>query len=151
MHQGGYDAFVAKLCADSDGDGIADVSDNCTTVYNPNQADADADGVGNACDNCPTVFNPDQADSNNNGTGDACLTCCDLPGDANNDGSVNVGDAVYIINYVFKSGPVPPCKCEGDANGDNAINVGDAVYIINYVFKSGPAPICNLTNQICRP
>ncbi len=151
MHQGGYDAFVAKLCADSDGDGIADVSDNCTTVYNPNQADADADGVGNACDNCPTVFNPDQADSNNNGTGDACLTCCDLPGDANNDGSVNVGDAVYIINYVFKSGPVPPCKCEGDANGDNAINVGDAVYLINYVFKSGPAPICNLTNQICRP
>ncbi len=30
-------------------------------------------------------------------------------GDANGDGSVNVGDAVYIINYVFKSGPAPNC------------------------------------------
>ncbi len=78
------------------------------------------------------------------------LTCCDKPGDANNDNAVNVGDAVYVINYVFKSGPVPPCKCEGDANGDNAINVGDAVYVINYVFKSGPVPICNLANPICQ-
>jgi 3',5'-cyclic AMP phosphodiesterase CpdA len=33
------------------------------------------------------------------------------PGDANNDGAVNVGDAVYVIAYVFKGGP-PPCTCE---------------------------------------
>ena len=77
-------------------------------------------------------------------------SCCDKPGDANNDGAVNVGDAVYVINFVFKGGPPPPCKCEGDANGDNAINVGDAVYVINFVFKGGPAPICKLTNSICQ-
>ena len=28
-------------------------------------------------------------------------------GDANSDGTVNVSDAVYIINYVFVGGPVP--------------------------------------------
>lgn len=35
-------------------------------------------------------------------------------GDVNCDGSVNVGDAVYLINYVFKSGAEP---CDPDDNG----------------------------------
>ena len=63
-------------------------------------------------------------------------------GDANNDSAVNVGDAVYLINYVFKGGPPPqPLLCCGDANGDVNVNVGDAVYLINYVFKGGPPPV----------
>jgi hypothetical protein len=69
---------------------------------------------------------------------------CDCrPGDANDDGGVNVGDAVYLISYVFKSGPppVPYEVCSGDANGDCQCNVGDAVYIISYVFKGGPPPV----------
>jgi len=64
------------------------------------------------------------------------------PGDANNDAAVNVGDAVYIINYVFKSGPSPQPQASGDANCDMAVNVGDAVAIINYVFKGGKNPGC---------
>ncbi len=68
--------------------------------------------------------------------------CCDTPGDANDDGGVNVGDGVYIINFVFKGGPAPVCPQEGDANADGGINVGDGVYIINFVFKGGPAPVC---------
>jgi hypothetical protein len=68
---------------------------------------------------------------------------CDcLPGDANNDAQQNVGDAVYLINFVFKQGPapIPYATCSGDANGDCQANVGDAVYLINYVFKQGPPP-----------
>ncbi|MCP4569755.1 MAG: hypothetical protein GY841_19415, partial [FCB group bacterium] len=53
-----------------------------------------------------------------------------------------VGDAVWMINYVFKGGDAPACLDEGDANGDCALNVGDAVFLINYVFKSGPTPMC---------
>ncbi len=64
------------------------------------------------------------------------------PGDANHDAAVNVGDAVYIINYVFKSGPAPQPQASGDANCDSAVNVGDAVSIINYVFKGGKNPGC---------
>lgn len=63
-------------------------------------------------------------------------------GDANGDGSINVGDAVHLINYVFKSGPAPHPLEAGDVNCDDKINVGDAVYVINYVFKGGPAPDC---------
>jgi hypothetical protein len=29
--------------------------------------------------------------------------------DANNDGATNVGDAVYVVNYIFKGGAAPYC------------------------------------------
>ena len=63
-------------------------------------------------------------------------------GDANRDGTVNIGDAVYVINFIFKGGPAPSPLGAGDANCDHAVNVGDAVYVINYIFKGGPAPCC---------
>lgn len=83
-------------------------------------------------------------DGNGNQIDDACeepVQCSGKCGDANNDNSVNVSDAVYIINYVFASGalPLPVLAC-GDANGDGSINVSDAVFIINYVFVGGGSP-----------
>ncbi len=39
----------AVTVTDTDGDGIADASDNCPLVANPNQADTDGDGKGDAC------------------------------------------------------------------------------------------------------
>jgi hypothetical protein len=63
-----------------------------------------------------------------------------LPGDANCDIDVNVGDVVYIVNYVFKSGPGPIPYWAGNANGDAEVNIADAVYLINYIFKQGPPP-----------
>jgi hypothetical protein len=38
------------LDVDSDGDGVPDRNDNCTTAANPDQRDSDADGYGNLCD-----------------------------------------------------------------------------------------------------
>lgn len=63
-------------------------------------------------------------------------------GDANGDGSANVGDAVYLIAYIFSGGPTPEPLEGGDANCDGSANVGDAVYLINYVFSGGAAPCC---------
>lgn len=61
-------------------------------------------------------------------------------GDADGDGGINVADAVYLINYIFKSGPAPDPLCAGDVDTDDAINIADAVYLINYIFKGGPPP-----------
>lgn len=76
---------------------------------------------------------------------EAALTVNVVPphicGDANGDGEINVGDAVFIINYVFRNGPPPDPVCAGDANGDGDVNVGDTVYIVNYVFLNGAPPI----------
>ena len=43
-------ATLASPNADSDGDGIPDVSDNSPLVYNPDQSDADGDGIGDVSD-----------------------------------------------------------------------------------------------------
>ncbi len=67
-------------------------------------------------------------------------------GDANSDGAVNVGDAVFLIGYVFQGGDAPNPYCIGDANGDDATNVGDAVYLIGYIFKGGPPPVEDCCN-----
>ena len=62
-------------------------------------------------------------------------------GDANNDGVIDVGDVVYLINYLFRNGPAPkPDRCSGDCNGDSIVDVGDVVYLINYLFRNGPTP-----------
>ena len=57
---------------DGDGDGSADVDDNCPLVANPQQEDFDGDNVGDVCDNCLITPNTDQLDIDENGVGDLC-------------------------------------------------------------------------------
>jgi hypothetical protein len=61
-------------------------------------------------------------------------------GDANQDGLTNVGDAVFLIGYIFQNGPAPNPIKVGDVNGDCDTNVGDAVYLIAYIFSGGEEP-----------
>jgi hypothetical protein len=63
-------------------------------------------------------------------------------GDANGDGLVDVGDVIYLINYLYKGGAAPDPLWVGDVNCDGQVNLGDVVYLINYLFKGGPAPDC---------
>jgi len=63
-----------------------------------------------------------------------------VKGDANGDGKVSVSDVVYLISYLFKSGPAPNPMLAGDANHDRFVSVSDCVYLINYLFKGGPPP-----------
>lgn len=155
-----------NLLIDTDDDGISNAYDNCPAVPNPSQDNSDSDSHGDACDNCPLADNEDQLNSDTDSHGDACDNCPDVAnesqadsdgdsigdacdvicGDANGDGNADIGDAVFIVNYVFRKGAPPDPVCAGDANSDGGTDVGDAVYLINYVFKSGPPP----QNDCCR-
>lgn len=65
------------------------------------------------------------------------VTC----GDVNGDSTVDVGDVVHLVNYLFKGGAEPvPIACVGDTNSDNIVDVADVVYLINYLFRGGSAP-----------
>ncbi len=67
--------YVFAIQPDGDGDGIADVCDNCPLEPNLNQVDGDGDGLGDACDNCPADAGGDQTDTDGDGAGDQCDNC----------------------------------------------------------------------------
>jgi hypothetical protein len=62
-------------------------------------------------------------------------------GDCTGDGIVDIGDAVFSINYLYKAGEAPSPSQSGDVTGDCLIDIGDVVYLINYLYKNGPAPL----------
>ncbi len=64
-----------------------------------------------------------------------------MPGDINRDRIVDIGDVIYLINYLFISGASPDIFESGDVNGDELIDIGDVVYLINYLFIGGSSPI----------
>ncbi|MCH9032126.1 MAG: hypothetical protein IIB00_07700 [candidate division Zixibacteria bacterium] len=65
-------------------------------------------------------------------------------GDADGGGDVNVGDALFIINYIFGGPTIPDPVERADCDGDGIITTSDATYLVNYIFTIGwPAPICS--------
>jgi len=63
-------------------------------------------------------------------------------GDPNYDKIIDLGDVVYLINYLYRPGPVPYPKLAGDANCNGEVELGDLVLLINYLYKGGPPPGC---------
>jgi hypothetical protein len=61
-------------------------------------------------------------------------------GDVNGDGVRDIGDIVFLINYVFYGGPQPNLIESGDCNCDGVVDIGDIVFMINYVFYQGEEP-----------
>jgi serine protease len=62
-------------------------------------------------------------------------------GDNNNDGIVDISDAVYLINRIFSGGAPPmPYKGVADANCDHSIDISDVVYLISHIFSGGQPP-----------
>jgi len=56
----------------------------------------------------------------------------------------DLGDVVFLINYVFKGGDPPDPMAAADVNFDCVVDLGDVVYLINYLYKGGdlPQPSC---------
>jgi hypothetical protein len=52
----------------------------------------------------------------------------------------DVADLSYLVDYLFKGGPAPPCQLEADVDASGGLNVADLSYVVDYLFKGGPAP-----------
>jgi hypothetical protein len=65
-----------------------------------------------------------------------------LAGDCDANGTVNIGDVIYLLNYLFSGGPAPVPFEAGDVNADGMINIVDPIYLLHYLFKNGPPPYC---------
>jgi subtilisin family serine protease len=61
-------------------------------------------------------------------------------GDIDIDGSVSIGDAVWLINYIFGGGEQPMSFTTADVDCSGSTSIGDAVYLINYIFAGGAVP-----------
>ncbi len=116
---------------DIDGDGLCADVDNCPFNYNPDQADGDGDGVADSCDVCPEFYDPTQ---------NYQLCCCEIRGDADHSGSINVADLNQVVCSLFSGCAPAPCREEGDCDGSGAINVSDLTFMVDYLFKGGTAP-----------
>ena len=60
-------------------------------------------------------------------------------GDANSDGSVQVGDPVRTLNFLFGGAPEPPCQDAADTNDDGLLNTSDAIFTLSALFAGGNA------------
>lgn len=70
--------------------------------------------------------------------------CVGNTGNINDDalGAVDLSDLIYMVEWLFNSGPNPACIAAANTNGDSACDadLSDLIYLVNYLFLSGPGP-----------
>jgi hypothetical protein len=62
-------------------------------------------------------------------------------GDAQPDGLVTIGDAIYLLGYLFAGSPPPTCMDAADTNDDGKFDISDPIAILIYLFRTGPLPL----------
>ncbi|HEX2897755.1 MAG TPA: hypothetical protein VHP63_06880, partial [candidate division Zixibacteria bacterium] len=63
-----------------------------------------------------------------------------LRGDVDGNQSYTMNDVVFLIRYLYRSGPGPVPALSGDADSNGLVNVADASYMINFLYRYGPRP-----------
>jgi hypothetical protein len=61
-------------------------------------------------------------------------------GDFDGNLSLDIGDAVGLLTFLFLGGKPPNCIAAADVNGDGALDIGDPVRTLNYLFLGGSPP-----------
>jgi Zn-dependent metalloprotease len=120
---------------DTDGDGVPDGSDNCPTVYNPEQTDADSDTFGAACDcnDANAAINPNTLwyqdnDADTFGNPSVTLRQCAQPsGYVLVSGDCNDADAALNPNTIWYR------DADGDTFGNPAVTLTQCAQPSGYV------------------
>lgn len=72
-------------------------------------------------------------------------------GDCNDNGMVELGDVVWLLNYLFKAGPPPNPLETGDVNLGGIVELGDVIVLLNYLFMGHPLPGAKVSPLIVAP
>jgi ELWxxDGT repeat protein len=59
-------------------------------------------------------------------------------GDCNDDGRVNISDAAWILNWLFRGGAEPGCAAAANADADGEVSISDPLALLSYLFLAGP-------------
>ena len=143
---------------DQDGDGVADVDDNCPSTANQGQEDLDQDDVGDACDqdqdgdsipnatdNCPVLKNTLQIDIDDDGIGDKC------DDDMDGDDVLNDADNCPMVannDQLDSDQDGAGDACEDDTDGDGIPNDEDCAPSNPAIFP-GNEEVCDGTDNNC--
>ena len=76
-------------------------------------------------------------------TEDGTSCCVGFRGNIDNDpeDQITIQDVTYLVQYMFKHGPPPPCPLEADVDGSTGeVDVVDLVRLESYMFKGYAAP-----------
>lgn len=60
-------------------------------------------------------------------------------GDINVDDQLRPGDAVSLLEYLFRGAEPPVCLDAADTNDDGRLSLGDAVYLLRWLYLGGPS------------
>ncbi len=63
-----------------------------------------------------------------------------LRGDVDRNGSIEITDAVKLLNFLFLGGPPPTCPDAADFNDHGAVDISGAIGILNFLFLGGAPP-----------
>lgn len=66
--------------------------------------------------------------------------CCQVVGDVEHSGSIDITDLTWLIDYIFNAMTPPVCPEEGDVDGSGSIDISDLTYLIDYMFHQGSPP-----------
>lgn len=115
---------AADRVADTDGDGLSDLQDNCVTKRNPDQRDTDADGYGNLCD--PDLNNDLIVNLVDLVAFKSLFFTADPDADFDGDGIVGLPDLIIVRNSYFQ------------APGPSGVAAAATTVSIERVFASVP-------------
>jgi|GEM_PF-1183192 len=65
-----------------------------------------------------------------------------VPGDIDiSGGQPDIADLVFLVAFMFQSGPPPPLLNLADVDGSCTQDIADLVYLVEFMFAGGPLPI----------
>ncbi len=64
-----------------------------------------------------------------------------LRGDCNDDGGVDIADALCMLIWMFQGNTSPNCVASTNVNGDDGVDISDPLALLNHLFGSAPPPV----------